>query len=179
MIQSVTTVAGITVPSVDPLFLSIVGLHIAVGLGSVVAGAIAMLSAKAPGRHPNFGTIYFWSLGATFLSATALSLMRWSEDYHLFVLGLLAFVAAYAGRAARRSQRSGWVQLHVVGMGTSYLVLLTAFYVDNGKQLPLWRNLPSWTYWTLPALVGAPLILWALFRHPLVKHSGDAQLNGP
>ncbi len=172
MIQSTTTVAGITVPSVDPLFLSIVGLHIGLGLASVAAGAIAMLSAKAPGRHPNFGTIYFWSLGATFLSAAALSVMRWSEDYHLFVLGAVAFVAAYAGRAARRSHRTGWARIHIVGMGTSYLVLLTAFYVDNGAQLPLWRNLPSWTYWALPALVGAPLILWALFRHPLVKRSG-------
>jgi hypothetical protein len=49
--------------------------------------------------------------------------------------------------------------------------LLTAFYVDNGKQLPLWRNLPHWTYWTLPALVGLPIVVWALLYHPLMRRS--------
>ena len=26
-------------------------------------------------------------------------------------------------------------------MGLSYILLLTAFYVDNGKSLPLWKDL--------------------------------------
>ena len=56
-------------------------------------------------------------------------------------------------------------------MSSSYVLLLTAFYVDNGKQLPLWRQLPIWTYWTLPALIGAPIIVWALLRHPVVRQS--------
>ena len=35
------------------------------------------------------------------------------------------------------------MKLHITGMGTSYVLLLTAFYVDNGKNLPLWRDLRS------------------------------------
>jgi hypothetical protein len=35
-------------------------------------------------------------------------------------------------------------------MGSSYLGLLTAFYVDNGPQLPLWNRLPDWSFWILP-----------------------------
>jgi len=31
-------------------------------------------------------------------------------------------------------------------MGVSYIVLLTAFYVDNGKSLPLWKELPPISY---------------------------------
>jgi len=27
-------------------------------------------------------------------------------------------------------------------MGLSYILMLTAFYVDNGKKLPVWRDLP-------------------------------------
>jgi uncharacterized membrane protein len=164
MIDGITTVAGLKIPSTDPIFLLIVALHVPLGLISVIAGAAAMLSPKGRGRHPWFGTIYFWSVAATFMSATALSLMRRNEDCHLFVLGTLTFIAAYIGRAVRRRRRPGWARLHIAGMGTSYVLLLTAFYEDNGKQLPLWRDLPVWTYWTLPALVGAPLILWALLR---------------
>jgi hypothetical protein len=41
--------------------------------------------------------------------------------------------------------------------------------VDNGKSLPVWRDLPAIAYWTLPTLLGGLLILWALLRHPLLR----------
>jgi hypothetical protein len=171
MADPITTVAGIQIPSADPVFLSVVALHVPLGLTCVVAGALAMLSVKGPGRHPIAGTIYYWSTVAVFGSATVLSLMRWAEDYHLFILGALALAAAHLGRAARRRSWPGWARMHIAGMGSSYVLLLTAFYVDNGKQLPLWRDLPAWTYWTLPALIALPIMLWALLRHPRVKAS--------
>ena len=164
-----TVVAGIPIPSTSPVFLAVVGLHVAVGLVCVVAGAIAMLSPKRAGRHPTCGTIYYWSLMAVFVSASGLAVVRWDEDYHLFILGVLAMSSALFGRAARRRRWNGWVRLHITGMGLSYILLLTAFYVDNGKSLPLWRHLPSIAYWTLPAIVGLPLIMRALLRHPLAR----------
>ena len=54
-------------------------------------------------------------------------------------------------------------------MATSYVLLLIAFYVDNGKSLPLWKELPPVTYWLLPAVVGIPLIVRALLWHPLIR----------
>jgi hypothetical protein len=54
-------------------------------------------------------------------------------------------------------------------MGVSYILLLTAFYVDNGKNLPIWRDLPTLTYWLLPALLGIPVIWRTLLRHPLAR----------
>ena len=42
-------------------------------------------------------------------------------------------------------------------MSTSCVVLLTAFYVDNGPHLPTWDRLPPLAWWTLPSLVGLPL----------------------
>jgi hypothetical protein len=55
------------------------------------------------------------------------------------------------------------------GMGISYILLLTAFYVDNGKSLPVWRELPALAFWLLPAAIGAPILINALLRHPLVR----------
>jgi hypothetical protein len=46
--------------------------------------------------------------------------------------------------------------------------MLTAFYVDNGKNLPLWNELPQIAFWILPSVIGAPLVLRALLHHPLV-----------
>jgi hypothetical protein len=167
--DTTTIVLGIPIPSTSPVFLAAVGLHVLVGLVCVVAGAVAMLSPKHAGRHPLFGTIYYWSLVVVFASATGLSVVRWAEDYHLFILGLLAFLAASVGRTARRRRWPGWVRLHISGMGLSYILLLTAFYVDNGKSLPLWKELPPIAYWLLPAVVGVPLIVHALLRHPLAR----------
>lgn len=167
--EDTTVVLGIPIPSTSPTFLAVVALHVLVGLVCVVAGAVAMLSPKRRGRHPMFGTIYYWGLVVVFVTATGLSVARWAENYHLFILGLLAFIAASVGRAARRRLWPDWAKLHVSGMGLSYILLLTAFYVDNGKNLPLWKELPSIAYWVLPAAIGLPLIVHALLRHPLIR----------
>jgi uncharacterized membrane protein len=62
MIDGITTIAGLKIPSTNSVFLSVVAFHILLGLVSVTTGAIAMLSPKGPGRHPAFGTVYFWSV---------------------------------------------------------------------------------------------------------------------
>jgi len=165
--NGVTVIAGLPIPSTSALFLAVVGLHVLVGLTCVAAGAIAMLSLKGRGRHSIFGTIYFWGVAAVFASASGLAVARWADDYPLFILGVMAFTSAWFGRTA---QRRRWpVRLHIVGMGASYVLLLTAFYVDNGKNLPVWRALPQIAFWLLPSAVGAPIIAYTLLRHPLVR----------
>ena len=166
-----TAILGIPLPSDAPLFLAVIALHVAAGLTAVVAGATAMLSRKRPGRHPLMGTLYFSALAVVFATMAVISAVRWAEDYHLFVLGSLSFAAAIFGREARRRLRPGWARLHMTGMGASYILLLTAFYVDNGKILPLWRLLPQWAFWVLPSAIGLPILVWALLRHPLARNS--------
>jgi hypothetical protein len=100
VIDGVTTLAGIEIPSIDPVFLAVVGIHIPLGLACVIVGALAMLSVKRRGRHSGFGTVYYWCLLALFGSATVLAVMRWTEDYHLFILGALSFALAWFGRKA-------------------------------------------------------------------------------
>jgi len=158
-------VLGIPIPSSSPLFLSIVAIHVLAGLVCTVAGIVAMLTPKCAGRHPSAGTVYYWSLVVVFLSMTALSILRWPHNTHLFVLGILSFGAGVVGRRARRRLWRRWLPVHITGMAVSYILLLTAFYVDNGPHLPLWRSLPPLALWVLPSLVGLPLLIWALRRH--------------
>jgi hypothetical protein len=165
------TVAGIPIPSTSPFFLAGVAIHVLLGLTCVACGAVAMLSPKQAGRHPAFGAVYFWSLAGVFATASALAVARWAEDKVLFALAAAAFAAAIVGRQARRRRWSGWPRWHMTGMGVSYIVMLTAFYVDNGKNLPVWRDLPPVAYWLAPSLVGLPILGWALVRHPLVRRS--------
>ena len=147
--------------------------HVAAGLTCVVSGLIAMLSRKQRGRHSKAGTVYFWGLGMVALTASALAFMQWREDGYLFFLGALAFGLAVFGRYSRHWKGWGPFRSHIAGMGFSYMVMLIAFYMDNGKRLPLWRDLPATAYWLVPLAVGTPILLWALWRHPLVTRKMD------
>ncbi len=166
MTNSETIIAGIVIPSDSPFFLAVVGLHIFFAFICVITGVVAMLSNKRPGRHPKFGTIYYWCLSVVFASATVLSVIRSAEDYHLFILGAISFTVASFGRTALRRRWRNWVRLHIAGMGTSYVLMLIAFYVDNGRNLPIWKELPPTMYWLLPTVIGTPIIIRALLRHP-------------
>jgi hypothetical protein len=77
---------------------------------------------------------------------------------------VLALAAATIGREARRQLWRAWMPLHIGGMASSYILMLTAFYVDNGKNLPIWRELPTLAYWLAPSVVGAPLTILAILR---------------
>jgi hypothetical protein len=133
-----------------------------------VTGAIAALSPKRPATPPG-GTLYSRSLTVVVASAAWLAALCWPQDAYLLVLGTLALAAATLGRTARRRQwrwqRWRWVRLHLTGICTSYILLLTAFYVDNGKHLPIWQRLPHLAYWLVPSAVGLPLVARALTRH--------------
>jgi uncharacterized membrane protein len=169
-----TSIGGIVIPSTDPVFLAvIIGLHIPLGIACVSTGAVAMLLRKGRGRHSKFGAIYFCCLLALFASATFLSMMRWSENRHLLILGACAFGCAWFGRSALRYRWTQWVRLHMTGMSLSYVLMLIAFYVDNGKQLPVWRDLPGVTYWLIPLAVAAPLLIRSLLYHPLLRAGGE------
>lgn len=161
---NLTIIAGIVVPSTSPVFLGLVAAHVLFALTAVICGAAAMLNRNGPGRHPVFGTLYYWALAIAFGFSLLLTGMRWSEDYPLAILGALAVAAATLGRAARRGRWSEWIPLHIGGMAASYILMLMAFYVDNGKNLPLWRILPPIAYWLVPAAVGVPMTLWAIRR---------------
>lgn len=160
--------------------------HVLAGLTCVITGPVAMTARKRKGRHPRFGTTYYWALSVVFVTATGMAGVRWQHDAYLFVLGSVAFAVASVGYAARRIRWRGWTAFHIGGMSVSYIVLLTAFYVDNGPHLPLWNRLPAIAFWIGPSLIGLPLVVRALLRHThpvsdlrATRRSLAAVLGGP
>ena len=157
-------ILGLPIPDAGPIFAAALVMHILSGLTAVISGALAATAKKRHGRHPRAGRIYLWALGGVFVTATIMAIIRWREDAHLFAIAVMAFSLGLYGYQARRRRRPGWPPHHAIGMGGSYIALLTGFYVDNGPFLPLWQQLPHLTYWLLPSIVGVPLIWLALHR---------------
>jgi hypothetical protein len=155
---------GVPVGSDDPAFLLALGAHVAAGLTAVVAGGVAAFARKRPGMHPRAGLIYWWGLLWVLVSSLVMAAVRWPHDTHLIIIGVVGFTAGTWGVVVRHRAREGWRELHLVAMGISYVALLTGFYVDNGPHLPAWRLLPRWSFWVLPSVVGAVVMMRSLRR---------------
>ncbi len=156
-------ILGTAVGSTAPLFLAVLAVHVLAGLTAVLTGAAAALSRKGSQRHVRSGRWFYRAITVVFATAAVLTAMRWRQDYHLLLIGAVAFAAAVTGVQHRRRHRAGDTG-HIVGMGTAYVAMLTAFYVDNGPPLPLWDRLPPLAFWFLPSAVGVPIIIRAVRR---------------
>jgi hypothetical protein len=156
------SVLGFPIPAAGPVFLTALVIHVLAGLTAVLAAIGAAVTRKGSPRHVRFGRTYLVGLLAVVLTMAVMAVVRWPHDVHLLAIGVVSGAAALVGFVDRRSRRRDPV--HVVAMGLSFVALLTAFYVDNGPNLPLWNLLPEWAFWVLPSLVGAPIIARAVLR---------------
>ena len=116
-------VFGLPVPEEGALFDVALALHIAAGLTCVVTGALAATAPKRPGRHTGSGDVFLWSLAVVFASSTTMAVLRLAQDWHLLVIGAVAFGAGCLGYLARRRGRPGWLRVHIPAMGGAYIAL--------------------------------------------------------
>jgi uncharacterized membrane protein len=124
-------ILGTEVGSTAPLFLAVLSVHVLGALTAVFTGAAAALTAKGTRRHVRAGRWYYRAISMVVATALVLTAMRPRADYHLALIGMVAFTAATLGYLHRRRRRPGDGP-HITGMGLSYVAMLTAFYVDNG-----------------------------------------------
>jgi hypothetical protein len=165
-------------------FLPLV-VHALAGLTTGVTGVLAFRAPKRRGRHHRWGKSYLWAYTVVFLTATILSVQHWPADAYLFVLATLGYGLALGGYAARcfrqepfvrRVVGKQWVIAHIVGVIGSYVVLWTAFYVDNAHLIPGLKQLPTLTFWVLPTVIALPFLVVSLSRFT-PKTARHAQLD--
>lgn len=159
-------------------FLPLV-VHILAGLTAGVTGVLAFRAPKGLGGHHRWGTRYLWAYTVVCFTAIILSVQHWPADAYLFALATLGYGCALSGYAARRFRREPWltrwfgkqwVVAHIAGMIGSYIVLWTAFYVDNAHLIPGLNQLPPLTFWVLPTVIGIPFIIVSISH--FVPYSG-------
>jgi hypothetical protein len=152
--------------STGPVLDVVVAVHVVCGLVAVLSGLGAMRTRKGGGPHRRFGRCFSIALVGLGLTAPVLAAVDWSHRWHLVALGGAALGSVVVGFSAVRFRRPARSAVHIGGMGSAYIAVLTAFYVDNGPRLPLWDLLPPVLLWLLPALIGVPLTVRAIVRNP-------------
>ena len=159
--------------SFPPSFFFPLVVHGLAGLTTGVTGVMTFRVPKGGARHPRWGQRYLWAYTIVFLTAAILSVQQWHADGYLFWLAVLGSSLALVGSTARRFRQTAWVRrvlgaqwviVHIVGMIGSYVVLWTAFYVDNAHLIPLLNQLPTLTFWVLPSLISLPFLAVSLSR---------------
>jgi hypothetical protein len=148
-------------------------VHALAGLTTAVLGIVAFSLPKGPTRHHRWGERYLWAYTVVFLTATILSVQRWTADAYLFGLAVLGYGFALGGYGARRFRQAPWLRhalgeywviAHLSGMIASYVVLVTAFYVDNAHLFPGFNRLPIIVFWVAPTLVALPFLALSIQR---------------
>jgi hypothetical protein len=148
-------------------------VHALAGLTTAVLGIVAFSVPKGPTRHHRWGERYLWAYTVVFLTATILSVQRWTADAYLFALAVLGYSFAVGGYSARRFRQAPWLRralgeywviAHLTGMIASYAVLWTAFYVDNAHLIPGLNHLPTLTFWVAPTLIALPFLALSIWR---------------
>lgn len=68
--------------------------------------------------------------------------------------------------------------IHIVGMIGSYIVLWTAFYVDNAHLIPGLNRLPPLLFWILPTALGIPFLVLSLSRFASKEEKPSSRPRG-
>lgn len=153
-------------------FLPLV-VHALAALTTGVTGVITFSMPKRSIRHPKWGKRYLWAYTVVFLTAIILSVQHLPTDAYLVILATIGYGFALVGYGARRFQQKPvmrrmlgkqWISAHIVGMIGSYVVLWTAFYVDNAHLFPGLKELPTLTLWVLPTVIALPFLMVSLSR---------------
>jgi uncharacterized membrane protein len=132
------------------MWTAVLFIHITSGTLALLAGPVAMLLPKRRGWHTRLGSGYVVLVAVLSVSAIGLAIMKPA----LWWLGVVAgatLAAVLAGRELRRRRPPGWLPLHISLMCGSYVSLTTALFVVN-------LGFGSVLAWTLPTVVGTPLI---------------------
>lgn len=161
--------------------------HALAGLTTGVTGMLAFRAPKHRGRHHQWGKCYLWAYAVVFFTATILSVQRWPTDAYLFVLVMVGSGFALGGYGARRFRLAPWlmhvlgrqwVMIHIIGMAGSYIVLWTAFYVDNAHLIPGLNRLPLLMFWILPTVIGIPFMVLSLSRFASKGETSPSRSRG-
>jgi hypothetical protein len=130
-------------------------IHVATGCLAWIVGAAALWT-NLPGRRSHGALAAFhWSVLAMAASASVLVAFAPAQFWWLWLLAIFSYGLALLGYLAPRDRSLAWLRLGIHGQGGACIAVVTATFVVSVD------GLAAIAAWTLPTLIGVPLLeLW-------------------
>jgi uncharacterized membrane protein len=144
-------------------------LHIAAGIIGLALGPVAMTAWKRPGLHTRSGEVYHWVMLLVCITAAGLAVLDWTRNAWFLPVAAGSYAFALVGYVAAKRRRPGWLRVHVIGQGGSYIAMVTGLLVVNWQALTGQPGRSSLWPWLLPTFVGSPIIAWVSYQVRLGK----------
>jgi hypothetical protein len=136
------------------------GVHVVAGGLALLLGPVILWAPKRPGLHPRLGEIFFWLVTAVTFSGGALGILFWETRWMFVFIALGTFAFAVLGYVAGRRRWRRWLLAHVIGQGSAYTAMVTAFVVANWDDLTGVEGTETPLVFLVPMFVGTVAVAW-------------------
>ena len=139
-------------------------IHVAAGFAGLVLGPIVMRALKRAGLHTRVGGLYFAMVTVSCMSAAVLAVLDWARLGFFFWIAVGTYAFALPGYLAARKRGRGWLLIHVVGVTSSYVAMVTAFLVNNFQRITGISGIPFAVRALVPMFFGTCAVIWAGYQ---------------
>jgi hypothetical protein len=91
-----------------------------------------------------------------------LAILDWERLWAFLPVAVGSYAFALVGYTAAKLRFRGWLRVHVIGQGGSYIAMVTALFVVNWQAVFGEPGRVSFWPWAIPTLVGTPLIAFVV-----------------
>ena len=135
-------------------------LHVVGGGLALLLGPIAMHAEKRIGVHSRVGLLFFIVVLAVSASGGTLAVVHWQDRWPFLFIAIGTVAFALLGYAASKRRWRHWLVAHVIGQGSAYTAMVTAFVVSNWDSLTGAPGEETALAFLAPMLVGTLAVGW-------------------
>lgn len=135
-------------------------IHVIAGGAALLTGPIAMWAPKRIGTHSRLGESFFVLVTAVCISGGSLAVMHWESRALFFFIAVGTYAFALLGYVAAKRRWRRWLLAHVIGQGSAYTAMVTAFIVANWDELTGTLGTEEPLVFLVPMFIGTVAVIW-------------------
>lgn len=139
-------------------------IHVIAGSAALVVGPVAMWAPKRIGLHSRLGEVFFVAVTAVCVSGGTLGALYWESRAPFVFIALGTFAFALLGYVAAKRRWRRWLIAHVLGQGSAYTAMTTAFIVANWDELTGTPGTDVPAVFLVPMAIGTIAVAWLVYE---------------
>jgi len=139
-------------------------VHVVAGACALIVGPVAMWAPKKIGLHSRMGVAFFVAVTAVSLSGGTLAVLHWETRAPFLFIAIGTFACALLGYVAAKTRWRYWLLAHVIGQGSAYTAMVTAFIVANWDDFTGVSGTAVPAVFLVPMAIGTIMVAWVTYQ---------------